>query len=262
MSTTPSTLPVAFDSQRWLARWDAQQAGYLPDREARFTAMLDMLDVLMPPQFVALDLCCGPGSLSQRLLTRFPEAQVIALDFDPVLLALGQAALGAMGGRLRWAEGDLNAAATLPKLLGTQQIDAVLSTTALHWLSDAALQALYQQLARAIRPDGLFLNGDNLNFPADRPLAQRASDLLTERLRAREFQGRGVEDWAQWWAALRGEPGLTQLIDERERRFAQTVKKEVPTTISTHEAALRAAGFREVGPIWQHLDNVVLMAVR
>ncbi len=25
----------------WLHRWDAQQEGYVPDREARFTAMFD-----------------------------------------------------------------------------------------------------------------------------------------------------------------------------------------------------------------------------
>ncbi len=39
-----------------------------------------------------LDLGCGPGSLATRLLDRIPAATVIALDADPVLLAIGQAA--------------------------------------------------------------------------------------------------------------------------------------------------------------------------
>jgi len=26
----------------WMQRWDSQQSGYLPDREERFTAMLDV----------------------------------------------------------------------------------------------------------------------------------------------------------------------------------------------------------------------------
>jgi trans-aconitate methyltransferase len=59
----------------WLQRWDAQQEGYVPEREARFTAMFDALAELLPASFVALDLACGPGSISQRLLARFPGAR-------------------------------------------------------------------------------------------------------------------------------------------------------------------------------------------
>jgi trans-aconitate methyltransferase len=255
-------LPTTFDGRHWLARWDAQQAGYLPDREARFNVMLDVLDVLLPPTFTALDLCCGPGSLSQRLLMRFPAAKVIALDLDPVLLALGQAALGDMGGRLHWADGNLMDETTLFTAVGTQPIDAVLSTTALHWLPDDVLARVYQQLGSMLRPGGVLLNGDNLNFPPERPTAQRVSDVLTERLRAAEFQGRGVEDWEQWWAALAAEPGLDSLLAERAERLNWHSNKETPTSIVTHEQALRAAGFSEVGPIWQHLDNMVLLAIR
>jgi trans-aconitate methyltransferase len=78
----------------WLRRWDAQQEGYVPEREARFTAMFDALAELLPASFVALDLACGPGSISQRLLARFPDAQAIAVDIDPVMLAIGRRALG------------------------------------------------------------------------------------------------------------------------------------------------------------------------
>jgi hypothetical protein len=57
----------------WLQRWDAQQEGYVPEREARFTAMFDALAALLPASFVALDLACGPGSISQRLLAPLPR---------------------------------------------------------------------------------------------------------------------------------------------------------------------------------------------
>jgi trans-aconitate methyltransferase len=85
---------VAMDWQHWLKRWDAQQAEYLPDREEQFQVMLDVLRELMPEEFVALDLACGPGAISQRLLARFPGARCVAVDLDPVLLAMGQATLG------------------------------------------------------------------------------------------------------------------------------------------------------------------------
>ena len=106
----------------WLRRWDAQQEGYIPEREARFTAMFDALAELLPTPFVALDLACGPGSISQRLLARFPDARAIAVDLDPVMLAIGRGALGTVDGRLRWIEADLASPDWL-ETLGTQ-IDA------------------------------------------------------------------------------------------------------------------------------------------
>src|SRR5512135_395102 len=134
----------------WMQRWDKQQSGYLPDREQRFTAMLDVLEALLPERFVTLDLASGPGSISQRLLNRFPLARSVALDFDPVLLLLGQKVLGDMQGRLRWVEADLRDA-TWHTLLGEEQVDAVLSTTALHWLTPGTLVQVYHQLGKLVR---------------------------------------------------------------------------------------------------------------
>src|SRR5258708_35568204 len=91
----------AIDWHEWLRRWDRQQTRSIPSREERFEAMFDALEALLPPDFVALDLGCGPGSLSQRLLARFPQARSLALDQDPVLLAMWQGALADLVGRLR-----------------------------------------------------------------------------------------------------------------------------------------------------------------
>ena len=100
--TTDETTPV--DWKRWLERWDAQQTGYVPRREERFRVMLDAVAALLPEDFVALDLACGPGAISQRLLERFPLARAVAIDFDPVMLAIGRGALGTYGDRLRWVD--------------------------------------------------------------------------------------------------------------------------------------------------------------
>jgi hypothetical protein len=54
----------AIDWHAWLQRWDVQQTDFLHDREARFNAMFDVLESIMPAEFVALDLACGPGAIS------------------------------------------------------------------------------------------------------------------------------------------------------------------------------------------------------
>jgi SAM-dependent methyltransferase len=248
------------DWQEWLHRWDTQQTAYLPDRETRFRAMLEVLEVLMPANFVAVDLACGPGSLSQRLLAYFPAARCVAVDLDPVLLAIGRGAVGSVGGRLRWVEADLSQADWFTEL-GEDSVDAVLSTTALHWLRAENLVRLYRQLGELVRPGGVVLNGDHLHFPVHMPTFRRVAEAVTECRSLTAFQDSGVEDWQAWWDAIGREPELAGLVAERERRFAARWERPPEPIFDLHEAALRDAGFREVGTIWQTMHNRIVMAV-
>jgi trans-aconitate methyltransferase len=250
------------DWAHWLRRWDAQQEGYVPDREARFSVMLDVLDALMPESFVALDLGCGPGSISQRLLARFPAARAIAVDIDPVMVAIGRGAVGTVGGRLRWVETDLsspNWAAALREV----EVDAVLSSTALHWLWPQSLAALYRDLGRMLGPGGLLLNGDHMAFDQTLPTFERLTDrLVSERWTDDSFATRGIETAEQWWDALAAEAAFAPLLADRAARFAGMRRQDSPPGFNAHVTALRDAGFAEVGTIWQVLSDRVLLAVR
>jgi hypothetical protein len=89
------------------------------------------------------------------------------------------------------------------------------------------------------------------------------SEAATERQLAKAFEEGGAEDWERWWDALAEEPGAQALLEERARRFAGPHQAESDAPIfDVHVAALRNAGFREVGAIWQRLDNRVLLGVR
>ncbi|AYF75745.1 class I SAM-dependent methyltransferase [Nocardia yunnanensis] len=257
MSAKDMSADLDLDWHAWLRRWDAQQQGYAPER----AVMLDAVADLLPAAFVAVDLGCGPGAIAQRLLQRFPRARVVAVDLDPVMIALGRGALGTMAGRLRWVETDIADPQWLTAL-GEPQVDAVLSTTALHWLSASELTRLYADLGRLLRPGGVFLNGDNLGFPAQLP----TFDRLAQRVSARQwsdaaFAARGIETAEQWWEALGREPAMAALIAERTRRFAGK-QRLAPVDVETHVRALDAAGFGEVGTVWQVLSDRVLLALR
>jgi SAM-dependent methyltransferase len=251
---------LTIDWRSWLDRWDRQQTRYLPHREERFAAMFDAVEALLPPDFVARDLGCGPGSLSQRLLARFPQARVIAVDQDPVLLAMGQGALGDMAGRLRWVDANLGDLAWREHI-GIESVDMALSTTALHWLSPAQLVRLYAELGAMIRADGLFLNGDHMAYaPCMEPFI-RIREMVDQREEKAAEQG-GAESWRGWWNALRAEPQLAGLFTERDRRQPESAHGDFDLTYNLHAAALSNAGFRSVGILWQRFDDRVLLAVR
>lgn len=248
------------DWHGWMARWDAQQTGYLPEREARFTVMLDALEQLLPASFVLLDLACGPGAISQRVLRRFPGASSIAVDVDPVLLTLGQRVLGTQASRLQWVDADLRDPSWAARL-GVSQVDAVLSTTALHWLPAGHLVRLYRDLSQLLRPGGIFLNGDHMRYGAGLPtLRTLAQQHYQQTIQTAFGSGQG-EDWEHWWRALSGEPGMAELFAERARRFPEASHDDTAPIYDLHVGALRDAGFREVGVIWQRYDDRVLLAV-
>jgi trans-aconitate methyltransferase len=177
-----------------MQRWDRQQSSYLPEREQRFSTMLDVLEELLPEQFVAIDLAFGPGSISQRLLSRFPQARCIAVDFDPALLMIGQQVLGDMQGRLRWVEADLREPAW-PDQLGEVQVDAVLSTIALHWFPVQLLVQLYHQLSKLVRPGGVVLNGDHLAFAPHLPAFRGVVEGVQKRRSVTLAIDTYAEDW-------------------------------------------------------------------
>jgi len=245
-------------ARTWISRWDRQQEGYVPDREERFTALIDAVEAgTGRPDPLVLDLGCGPGSLSARLLERLPQATVVAIDTDPLLLALGR---GAHPGRreLRFADLDLRTPGWAAALDLERPADAAVSTTALHWLPESALRTAYAELAAALRPGGLFLNGDNLQVST--PELNRLERALNERATRRRFGDDAPEDWRQWWDAAAADPALSALVALRAEAASHNGSES--THLAVHTAALRDAGFGETGTIWQHGDNRLLCAIR
>jgi SAM-dependent methyltransferase len=217
-----------------------------------------------------LDLGCGPGSLAVRLLGRMPAATVVAIDADPLLLALGRAAYGGRAG-LRFADRDLRVPGWPAGLDLDRPVDAAVSTTALHWLPAPALRAMYADLVPLLRPGGLLLNGDHLaEDEAAVPVLVRLDRALTERWEERagavgsqeDDMGGEPEDWKDWWLAAIADPVLAGPAAERERRgLSEDHHGSESVRLAAHTGALAAAGFTEIGSIWQHGENRILAAV-
>jgi SAM-dependent methyltransferase len=186
----------------WLERWDAQQETYMPDREERFEVMVDLLEMTAGQRPRVLDLACGPASLSARVLARLPEATVVGVDADPVLLTLARESAPT---GLQLVDADLRHP-DWPRRIPAGPYDAVLSTTALHWLRPAALRAVYAACARLLRPGGLLANGDHLRVLASPRLDALAREL--DRRRTARHRGDG-ENWRGWWDAVRADADLS-----------------------------------------------------
>jgi SAM-dependent methyltransferase len=247
----------------WIERWDRQQEESLPDREDRFTALIDAVEEgTGRPDPLVLDLGCGPGSLAVRLLDRLPHATVIGIDADPVSLALGQAAYSGRQ-RLRLVDLDLRVPGWSARLSLGRPADAAVSTTALHWLPERDLRAMYAELATVLGPGGLLLNGDHFSLDAKEfPTLARLDLALRRREDQRRFPDGHSESWSAWWEAAAADPLFAGHVAERERRRVEAGHHGSESTqFATHVDALTQAGFAEVGTLWQRGDNRLMCAV-
>ncbi|WP_326631210.1 class I SAM-dependent methyltransferase [Nonomuraea fuscirosea] len=241
----------------WMARWDRQQEGYLPDREERFTALIDAVEALGRPDPLVIDLGCGPGSLSARLVERLPEAEVVCVDADPLLLGLGRAAYP----HLRFVAADLRTGGWTKALGLERQVDAAVSTTALHWISEQDIKAVYAEVATVLRPGGLLLNGDHMDTEEVTPALSRLEYAVHERQAERLFGAERPEGWRAWWDAIEADAAFADLNRERTTAGGDHNSSE-SHLLSHHVRALREAGFAEVGTLWQRGNNRLLCGVR
>jgi SAM-dependent methyltransferase len=242
----------------WLERWDRQQEHYMPDREERFAVIADVVEELAGrPDPLIVDLGIGPGSLATRLLDRIPAATVVGVDADPLLRGLADLAHGS--DRLRTVAADLREDGWFDALGLDRVPDAFVSTTALHWMDREPLQKLIARCGAALRPGGVFVDGDHLYEGATGPRLDDIARILTTR-RAQRAGVERTEDWAAWWRAVDDAPELAELVQARAGGFEHTVHDR--PTVHDYLTYLREAGFAEVGTVWQVGDDRVIVAIR
>jgi trans-aconitate 2-methyltransferase len=126
--------------------WDGATYDRIADPQARWgSGVLERLP--LEGHETVLDAGCGSGRVTEQLLERLPRGRVIAADGAPSMLAEARRRLARFGDRVTFVECDLGS--PLPV---EGQVDAVLSTAALHWVPDH--DALFRNLAAVLAPGG------------------------------------------------------------------------------------------------------------
>ncbi|MFF1922841.1 class I SAM-dependent methyltransferase [Streptomyces sp. NPDC058221] len=260
---TTTTRPS--DWAAWQESWDRQQAWYMPDREERFRVMLETTQALVGRAPRVLDLACGTGSITDRLLRRLPDARSTCLDIDPALLTIAR-------GHFRDEErvGFVTADLTDPdwtRHLPHRSYDAVVTATALHWLDTGPLRRLYADLAGVLREGGVFLNADHMDDPSA-PRINAAVHAFHTARKERE-QAAGAADWASWWNSVAEDEHLAEparrrfaLLGDPREPAAPLAERDRPTTTRWHEDALREAGFGEARQVWCSTSDALVVAMR
>jgi trans-aconitate 2-methyltransferase len=112
-------------------------------QQAWASEVLARLDGIAP-DVTALDVGCGTGLVTEALLVLVPRGRVLAIDASADMVALARRRLGDRAEV--WCQDVLDLELDEP-------VDAIVSTAALHWVTDH--DRLWPRLARALRPGGV-----------------------------------------------------------------------------------------------------------
>jgi SAM-dependent methyltransferase len=242
-------LPKDFDAELWLERWEKMQERYNARRAERFSVIVELVGRTQGRPRRIVDLGCGTGSLMVPLLRAFGNAEVVGVDLDPVLMSLARHRLKPFGKRARLVRTDLRSDGWVAALHGKAQ--AVVSATALHWLSARNLSALYRRIAGILDEGGIFLNADHV-------AAECSAVQSFYEAERREFSSSAevqeTDDWDGFWREMSKAWG-EDLLALRGTISNEVIEEGLP--LSWHLRTLRAAGFSHAECYWRLWGDAV-----
>lgn len=250
-------LDFDLDWHNWYKRWQAQQNCYVLQRLYRFDLMFRWPNFPRDAEVQILNLGCGPGTLAFRALEHYPQARVVAVDHDPVLLAIGQHVAENTTDRIQFVEADIRDATWWGEYVET--FDLVVSATALHWLSAENLAKTYRRVYKVLKPGSWLMNSDHV-ASEDAQTQTRYREMRRTRQEA-AFRESGADDWDAFWDRLGHEVGQ---VDLRELRNADEYWEgsDDGHPKSFHIESLRQCGFAQVEILWEDLGEAVISALK
>ncbi|NJM71387.1 MAG: methyltransferase domain-containing protein [Scytonema sp. RU_4_4] len=188
-----------------------------------------------------LELGCGTGELSLSILNRYPDAQVIAIDYSPRMLQFAQEKITVAGYKARWTgvEVDFGDWANHQEESDIgEEFDACVSSLAIHHLKDEMKLKLFQRICESLNEGGCFWNAD--------PILPESPHLADVYKAVREE-----------WTTQQG----TSLTEIRPKTGNTTTyghsSQDQLATLDAHLQMLTKAGFKTVVIPWKYYGLAV-----
>lgn len=190
--------------------------------------MLDLIaeaaSVVTPEAQHLLDIGCGAGNYSLKLLERLPGMNVTLIDLSrPMLDRAAQRVGDATTGGVKTIQGDVR-----DVVLGEARFDIVVAAAVLHHLrTDAEWEAVFTRIYQSLKPGGSFW----------------VSDLIEQSHPA--VQALTMRRYGEYLAGLRDEA-------YRDTVFAYIEKEDTPRPLMYQLDLMRRVGFTDVDVLHKH----------
>jgi tRNA (cmo5U34)-methyltransferase len=233
----------------WAAKEAAEQ--YIKVVDVAIPHRQDILSIIagLATAFVIerpkiLDLGCGYGDVTAEVLKMKPEASACLVDFSDEMIRRSSERFND-NPRIRIVKRDLNTGIS-DTAIG-KEFDVAVSCFALHHIELKNRVKLYSEIRKALKKDGLFMNGDR--FKEDSPVIDEwvFNSWISYR----------VEQMRKRWGK---ETTLAEV--QRTQRLSDKKLGDSPGTIWDMQQDLKQAGFRHVDCLWKYQTLAIIAATK
>ena len=214
---------------------------YVPDRETQHQIILQLLSSVPSLQKV-IELGCGEGLLSEKVLKQFPDTAVVGMDLSPYMLEKTRGKLNVYENRFTARSFDLAAKEWRSQL---EDVDAIISSLAIHHLDDAQKRSLYKDLYNRMTVNAMIIVADIIS-PLSTIGYKIAADLWDKDVRSK--------------ATLRREPKAYKIFREDGWNYFRNPGVDpidTPSALPDQLLWLREAGFEEVDVYWMFAGHAI-----
>jgi len=216
------------------AEYDQNIEKYIPKYEEMQEVILETLPFEKDDPIKILELGIGTGNLAYKLLKRFPHAQLVGVDHNKEMLKLATQKLQSFSPRFALAEEDVGNIS-----FESHQYNVVVSLLSIHHLTDPQKRGLFKKVYLALKPKGIFINGDFVIFESD------IVNIKSAEMEKEFMLSRGVE-----------EEGL---LTSGGKVYAED---DIPATVENQLKWLKKAGFDETGCVWRYFNYAICLGFR
>lgn len=237
MSTEKSSVEEIrqrFDAE--VAVYANLETGQLATVDAPLTLSLvaEAAAVTTPHAKELLDVGCGGGNYTLKLLQRFPNLNVTLVDLSQQMLDCAVSRIRPQtSGTVTAIHSDMR-----ELQLGEQRFDVIVAAATLHHLrTDDEWRSVFQKFHAALKPSGSIWIFDLIESPIP------------------ELQAIHWRRYGEYLTSVGGEA-------YRDELFARIIREDTPRSIVFQLDLLREAGFREVEILHKHSCYAAFGAVK
>lgn len=136
----------------------------IPQAAEQLDVMLRLIQAARPDLHNFLDLGCGDGILARAVLSRYPQAQGVLLDFSEPMLSAARQHLDLPN--ITFVAQDYGLPAWVDSVRIHAPYDAIVSGYSIHHQPDARKRELYAELYDLLKPGGIFINIEHVASPS------------------------------------------------------------------------------------------------
>ena len=171
-------------------RYDRWVRNAIPCYDELFSTAIELIPFPDGAPLRVLDLGAGTGLLAERVLRRYAEAHFVLYDVSPEMLEIAKTRFRRLAERFEFRLEDFL------RISGEACFELVISSLAIHHLSDPDKRTLFGLIHRALIPGGVFINVDQIKAPTE-PLRRLYWDSWLERVRATDAEEPEIQEAIQ-----------------------------------------------------------------